>query len=1711
MISFKTAERFFEQQPFFNRLLLSPLFLLLFIARAFYFAHVVLFHPPQHSFTAFYAVTKRGYNRSYSSHTTYVKQLQVGSAAIFVVIILASSLAGWWSSSQPVYSATCNISNDTTLNQSYIDSNSCTDVNVTGTATITFTEAINLGGAADYTLTVNEGVTATFSGSVTLSDTGDVLTVNGTLQHAAEDTTGVNITAQTLTIASTGSINLNSKGCGGGPNSGTNAEGPNSSTGVCETGATGYGDSGTTGAGGSHGGRGGRGNDVFTGTSYGNSLAPTFLGSGGGGSSTTAGASGGGKVRLDIAGILTVSGSVIANGGTGSGSFGSGGGSGGSVHITAGTVAGSGTISANGGNGFDGASGDSGGGSGGRIAMYYNTNSSFILSNITATKGFKGGVQTSAADGTNGTAFALNRKTDDGGGDLVITSGLDFRSEGDYTRANITVYNGAAIVCATGVTSLTLGATSILDFQGVTWICNNLDSLNLSAGTWTTSNTNTMSLSNAGVDVDWDISNNLTLNNMTITGGSGGNSTDGGSWTLDNPIDVSLVGTTLKANLNWTGLTSLSLDASSAINVNSLGCNGGSSAAVNGAGPDTSTGVCAATISGYGDSGTTGAGGSHGGAGGRGNDSFTGTTYGSNTAPVLLGSGGGGSSTTFGGIGGGKIRLDTTGTLTINGAISANGATGSGSFGSGGGSGGSIYITTRTLAGTGTIDADAGNGFDGLSGDSGGGGGGRIAIYYVTDSNSLAANLGTSNVALGTKGGTQNSAADGANGSTYTLQYTVPSTPSISSPSSGATDQGRNLSVTASTYSSNGATHTSSDWQMSDDNTFSNDCSDTNLVFCKLASTSNKDSITISSSNGTFQNALASRTKLAPATTYYLRTRYTNLAGNSSWSSVVTFTTLANVVPSTPTNSAPSSGTTNQSVNPTLSASSFSDSDSDAHLNTDWLLYESSTCDGTANWSKTGETSNLTSILVSSSNGTFADALSGQTRLKAHTTYSFKARYLDTYSGTSSYSSCTSFTTTNTSPSLDSNISTQTLTEDTNVTGAFDLDTYFSDTDFNDNDQYTCSASDGLTSSLGTMTINSNRTVDFALTTNANGSDTIQFSCQDGGGSSATSNSITLTVNSVNDAPSFTKGADVSVLEDAGVQTLSTWASSLSTGASNESDQTLSFSVTPASTSLFSTQPAISSSGTLTFTPNTNANGNTTVTVYAQDNGGTNNNGSNTSTSQTFTISITAVNDAPSFTKGADQSIAEDAGAQSVTGWAISISPGPSDESSQSVSFSATAADTSFFSTQPAVSSSGVLTYTPAANTSGTTTVQVKAQDTGGTANSGSDTSSAQTLRVTIGNINDAPSFTVGSNQVVDEDSGAQTVDNWATNISPGDSGESNQAVSFEVSNNNNALFSTQPAVSGSGTLTYTPADNQSGLVVVTLNAQDDGGTDNGGSDTSASQSFTITVVAVNDQPQFTGLLPSVTLFTKKTAQQVLDLDDYFSDLEDDELSFETKSPGPLDVTIQTGQVTVTAGDSADIETIYFTATDTDQGTTQSGNMIISVLEAYPDFSSDLAYVVGQTSGPGKIQVFDQDHQVSQHWQAFSEGGVIPRLGVVDGEWYVYATKYRSGSTMKIFKPNGKLIKKKLFSSALKWRRWSVGELDGNNTTGDIVVSSKQSSTVSLKIFAFSPSEQTIQKIQQRNYSPVSKSAYWVFIKNNAVHLLNSKGKTILQWKPFDL
>ncbi len=154
-------------------------------------------------------------------------------------------------------------------------------------------------------------------------------------------------------------------------------------------------------------------------------------------------------------------------------------------------------------------------------------------------------------------------------------------------------------------------------------------------------------------------------------------------------------------------------------------------------------------------------GGGHGGPGGNGYYQPGGGSYGALLAPTNWGSGGGRMMWCVcpGGAGGGRVRLNVGGVLTVAGQLTANGE----SVWAGCGAGGSVYLTAGTLAGNGSVTANGGStGYY----ESGGGGGGRIAIYYgsSTFSGGLTALGGLSPGA----GGLNTGACSGGAGTLYT-------------------------------------------------------------------------------------------------------------------------------------------------------------------------------------------------------------------------------------------------------------------------------------------------------------------------------------------------------------------------------------------------------------------------------------------------------------------------------------------------------------------------------------------------------------------------------------------------------------------------------------------------------------------------------------------------------------------------------------------------------------------------------------------------------------------------------------------------------------------------------------------------------------------------------------------------------------------------------
>jgi VCBS repeat-containing protein len=146
----------------------------------------------------------------------------------------------------------------------------------------------------------------------------------------------------------------------------------------------------------------------------------------------------------------------------------------------------------------------------------------------------------------------------------------------------------------------------------------------------------------------------------------------------------------------------------------------------------------------------------------------------------------------------------------------------------------------------------------------------------------------------------------------------------------------------------------------------------------------------------------------------------------------------------------------------------------------------------------------------------------------------------------------------------------------------------------------------------------------FTPATNANGTATITVRVADNGGIDFIERTFTVNVTSVNDAPDFIAGPNQIVTASAGPQSIAGWATSFTTGPSDEASQTvLAYQIVSNSApALFATAPAIDPTGMLTYTPKPGTGGTATIGVVARDSGGTANGGVDISAVRTFTIAI---------------------------------------------------------------------------------------------------------------------------------------------------------------------------------------------------------------------------------------------------------------------------------------------------------------------------------------------------------------------------------------------------------------------------------------------------------------------------------------------------------
>ncbi|MEM7703406.1 MAG: Ig-like domain-containing protein, partial [Pseudomonadota bacterium] len=316
----------------------------------------------------------------------------------------------------------------------------------------------------------------------------------------------------------------------------------------------------------------------------------------------------------------------------------------------------------------------------------------------------------------------------------------------------------------------------------------------------------------------------------------------------------------------------------------------------------------------------------------------------------------------------------------------------------------------------------------------------------------------------------------------------------------------------------------------------------------------------------------------------------------------------------------------------------------------------------------------------------------------------------------------------------------------------------------------------------------------------------------------------------------------------------------------------------------------VNADGTLSYLPDTDFNGEDTIIYTIEDGNG----GSSTAA---VIVTVTPENDAPVATDDTAATIED-------TPVTIGVLGNDSDVDGDELTItSATSPDGDV-----TINPDGTVTFSPAPNFNGTTTVTYEISD----GNGGTDTA---TVTVTVGAVNDPP---------VAQDDAATTDEDSPVNISPlaNDSDADGDPLTITSANADNGSVTVNP----DGTLTYTPDDDFNGTDTISYTISDG----QGGFDTAE---ITITVNPQNDAP----VAAPIGQQSADDADVVsVDVSPAFGDVDGDDLSFMAAGlPPGLSIDPVTGEISGTVDPSASqggptgdgVYTVIVTADDGNGGT----------------------------------------------------------------------------------------------------------------------------------------------------------------------------------------
>jgi gliding motility-associated-like protein len=372
----------------------------------------------------------------------------------------------------------------------------------------------------------------------------------------------------------------------------------------------------------------------------------------------------------------------------------------------------------------------------------------------------------------------------------------------------------------------------------------------------------------------------------------------------------------------------------------------------------------------------------------------------------------------------------------------------------------------------------------------------------------------------------------------------------------------------------------------------------------------------------------------------------------------------------------------------------------------------------------------------------------------------------------------------------------------------------------------------------GTWSVNTAGVVTYTPKADFNGPVSLTYTVQDNSGGTSNVATISVNVTAVNDAP-VANGDNATTNEETAVSISVTTNDTDIDGtiAANTVDLDVN---TGGIQSAFTTPTvgawSVSTAGVVTFTPVANFQGSAILAYTVNDNGGA------TSNQATISVSVVDINDAP--VAGNDAATTNEDTPATIT-VLTNDTDGDGTIAANTVDLNTASGgiQTSYSDDEGSytVGATGIVSFTPATNFTGTATHTYTVNDNDGA------TSNVATITIVVNAVNDAP---VAANDAAATNEETLVTINVLANDTDADGNATINVASVDLNTTTGGIQNINTVtgvgtwtVNTSGVVSFTPATNHNGTATLQYQVSDNGGA------TSNAATITVTINAANDAP----------------------------------------------------------------------------------------------------------------------------------------------------------------------------------------------------------------------------------------------------------------------